>query len=425
MTADAGAGAGPRRLFALGVAARSPEDDPEVAAYWAELGRLAESAGAEVAERYVQVRSESDPHTYVGPGVVERTVQALAQAAEAGRPFDGVLLAHEVAPRVLARLGERLPVPVEDRTRLILGVFARRARSAEGRLQVELARLSYELPRLPGRRRGLSRQGGAVGMRGGAGESALELDRRRIRARIAELRHRVALLRQERAARRADRGEMPRVALVGYTNAGKTTLLGALAGRDEGGRDRLFDTLDPTVRRVRHPAFGQILAVDTVGFVRDLPPGLLEAFEATLAEVREADLLVHVVDGTSPHAPAEVEAVRAVLSRIGADTVPEVLVATHVRRPEEVAARLPGALAVDSPAGVGLEAVCRRIGQTLAAMRPEVVLDLPPGRWDLVAFARARGPVEVETAADGRLRLSARLTPADAARLRRRALGGG
>jgi GTP-binding protein HflX len=416
---------GGRRLLVLGVASRPLEADPEVAAYYAELDRLVDSAGGVVVERRVQVRARPDPRTYVGPGFLAETARALEAARERGEGgVDGVVVAEEVAPRVLAELGERLPVPVEDRTRLILGIFAHRARSAEGRLQVELARLAYELPRLAGSRRGLSRQGGGIGVRGGAGESALELDRRRLRRRIAQLRLEVARLREERAGRRLGRGELPRVALVGYTNAGKTTLLAALAGRDdEGGRDRLFDTLDPTTRRIHHSAFGEALAVDTVGFVRNLPPGLVEAFEATLAEVREADLLLHVVDATSPAAQGEVEAVRAILERIDATDVPEILVATHAAAGAAavLAAGLPAsAVPVDSPTGSGLDVLCQRIGERLAQGRQALVVDIPADRWDVVAFARRFGPVELEEREDGGVRLVARLTAQDAARVRRR-----
>ena len=410
-----------RRLLVLGVARRAPAEDPEVGAYYAELERLAASAGARVVERRVQVRSRPDPVTYVGPGFAEEAAALIAARADGAEPVTGVLLAEEVAPRVLAELSERLPVPVEDRTRLILGIFAARARSAEGRLQVELAELTYELPRLAGRRRGLSRQAGGIGVRGGAGESALELDRRRLRRRIAQLRREAASLRDERAERLGARADLPRIALVGYTNAGKTTLLGALARRDEGGRDRLFDTLDPTTRRIRHSALGEALLTDTVGFVRDLPPGLIDAFEATLAEVRDADLLLHVVDATSPSAEAEATAVRAILARIGADQVPEILVASHAPR-GELPARAglpPDAVAVDSPSGVGLDRLFERIGEALGEGREAVVLEVPADRWDLVSFARTRGPVSLTQRDDGGVRMVARLRTADAARLRR------
>lgn len=415
-----------RRLFVLGVAARAPEEDAEVRAYYAELERLAESAGARIGEVRVQVRRRPDPRTYVGPGIVEAVARQIAEAAEGPEAFAGVLAAEELAPRVLAELSARLPVPVEDRTRLILGIFAERARSAEGRLQVELARLSYELPRLVGRRQGLSRQGGGIGQRGGAGESALELDRRRLRRRIGELRREAESLRSARSERLEGRSELPRIALVGYTNAGKTTLLGALARRDEGGRDRLFDTLDPTTRRIRHAAFGEALLTDTVGFVRDLPPGLLEAFEATLAEVRDADLLLHVVDASSPSALSEAEAVRSILARIDADAVPEVLVATHApggRLPRQGPLG-PEAVAVDSPTGAGLERLFARIGEALATEREDVVLEVPADRWDVVSFARTRGPVSLTQRDDGGVRLVAQLRAPDAARLRR-ALGRG
>lgn len=410
-----------RRLLVLGVAPRAPEADGEVAAYYAELRRLADSAHADIAEVRVQIRRRPDPVTYVGPGFADAARERIVALADGPEAIDGVLLAQEVAPRALRGLAERLPVAVEDRTRLILGIFAERARSAEGRLQVELARLAYELPRLAGGRQGLSRQGGGIGMRGGAGESALELDRRQVRRRIGELRQELEALRKERTERLEGRTNLPRVALAGYTNAGKTTLLGALARRDEGGRNRLFDTLDPTTRAIRHRAFGEALLTDTVGFVRELPPGLLDAFEATLAEVREADVLLHVVDASGPGARGEYEAVRTILERIGAGAVPEILVASHARaagRRGLSALDVP-AVAVDSPSGEGLDELCERIGEVLSAGREEVVLELPADRWDLVAFARARGPVDLLQRESGGVRLRARLGAADAARLRR------
>lgn len=418
--------AGGRRLLVLGVARRAPADDAEVRGYYDELERLAQSAGATVAEVRVQVRRRPDPKTHVGPGFAQAAAERITEAADGPDAVHGVLLAEEVAPRVLAELAERMPVPVEDRTHLILGIFASRARSAEGRLQVELAQLSYTLPRLAGRRRGLSRQGGGIGVRGGAGESALELDRRRLRQRIAELRREVVTLRQGRAERLEGRGDLPRIALVGYTNAGKTTLLGALARRDEGGQDRLFDTLDPTTRRIRHGAFGEALLTDTVGFVRDLPPGLIEAFEATLAEVRDADLLVHVVNAASPTAEAEAAAVRTILGRIGAENVPEILVASHAPHGRLPAGSDlgPDCVAVDSPTGAGLEVLFERVGRALEGEREPVVLEVPADRWDLVSFARTRGPVSLTQRDDGGVRLVAHLRAPDAARLRR-ALGRG
>jgi len=409
-----------RRLLVLGVVAHAPDADSEIAAYYAELERLADSAGARVVERRVQVRARTDPRTYAGPGFVDAIVRRVAEPGEGEEPIDGVLLAEEVPPRALANLAERLPVPVEDRTQLILGIFADRARSTEGRLQVELARLAYALPRLAGARQGLGRQRGGVGLRGGVGETALELDRRRTRRRIAELRREVETLRADRSSRRDARGTTSRVALVGYTNAGKTTLLGALAGREEGGRDRLFDTLDPATRRIRHRSYGEAVLVDTVGFVRDLPPGLLEAFEATLAEVREADALVHVVDATAPDALSQVDAVHTILARIGADTVPEILVASHARCPGARLGALDGALGVDVPAGVGIEALHERIGAVLGRERETVVVDLPADRWDVVSFARERGEVELVPTEDGGVRMTARLAAEDAGRLRHR-----
>lgn len=445
----------PIRYAVLGVVRKRPEEDPEVADTYAELAGLVASTGGVVVRTFLQVRDKPDPRTYVGRGFAEQVVRALADAGRAdaapGLRFDAseakdnlpqapvdavedepavdaVLLAQEVPPRTLAALSDLFPYPVLDRTGLILRIFAERARSAEGRLEVELAEALYRLPRLRGSYGRLGRQQGGVGVRGGAGETALELDRRRIRERIRAIRAALQEVRAERSRRRAERGSLPRVSLVGYTNAGKTTLLAALSGHLAPGLPRLFDTLDPTTRRVWLEGAGEVLITDTVGFVRDLPAGLLDAFAATLEEVTASDVLVHVVHGASDKAPGQYAAVRQVLERLGAAHLPELVVFTHG---VDAAARLGWApeaasetVTVDSVHGAGLDTLRAALARMVAASREEVDVTLAPDAWRWVEFARRHGSAQVERGADGTLHLTARLAPHDAAVLRRAAKSG-
>ncbi|ADU51194.1 GTP-binding proten HflX [Thermaerobacter marianensis DSM 12885] len=286
-----------------------------------ELKELARSAGAQVVGEIRQRRGRPEPATLIGPGKV-------AEVADARRRLDAdvVIFDRDLTPAQLRNLERAIGGKVIDRTQLILDIFAARARSREGQLQVELAQLQYLLPRLAGMGEALSRLGGGIGTRG-PGETRLEVDRRRIRRRIADLRRMLAEVRRHRSVQRKgrQRAGIPVVALVGYTNAGKTTLHAALvrrfgvaAGPVAQGRDRLFDTLDPTVRRVKWPGVGPVLVADTVGFIHDLPPHLIAAFRATLEEVLEADLLLHVVDASQPRWPVDVETVDAILDDLGA-----------------------------------------------------------------------------------------------------------
>lgn len=287
-----------------------------------ELHRLAETAGAEVVYTVTQKRHQPDPAWYMGRGKAEE-VARLAEEAEA----DLVIVDQELSPAQVRNLEAVIPCKVIDRTQLILDIFAQRARTKEGKLQVELAQLRYLLPRLAGKGRELSRLGGGIGTRG-PGETKLEVDRRRIRRRIADLedelaevvRHRV-LLRERRR-----RGGVFRVALVGYTNAGKSTLLNRLTRANVLAEDKLFATLDPTVRRLKLPSGHDAVLIDTVGFIQNLPTHLVAAFRATLEEVCDADLLLHVVDASHPNADRHIAVVRQVLADIGAAHLPELLV---------------------------------------------------------------------------------------------------
>ena len=287
-----------------------------------ELEVLAESAGAHVVDQILQTRPALDSATLVGSGKVTE-LKARVDSDE----IDTVIFDHELSPTQLRNLERRLGVKVIDRTQLILDIFARRARTSEGQLQVELAQLNYLLPRLAGRGTQMSRLGGGIGTRG-PGETQLETDRRRIGRRIAKLRSDIERVRATRGVQRSQRQAVPlsTISLVGYTNAGKSTLFNRLTGADVLADTRMFATLDPTVRQIRLPSQRRVLLSDTVGFIRNLPTTLVDAFRATLEEVTAAALLLHVVDVTSPTAAEQTAHVMKVLGEIGADKTPQILV---------------------------------------------------------------------------------------------------
>ena len=331
----------------------------------------------------------------------------------------------EVEYRQLRNLEQKLKVKVVDRTALILDIFAQHARSREGKTQVELAQLNYLVPRLRGWGESLSRQaggraggaGGGVGLRG-PGETKLETDRRRIRSRIAKLRRELAHMESTRKTQRRsrDRNEVPSVAIAGYTNAGKSSLLNALTGAGVLVQDALFATLDPTVRRTRTQDGREFTLSDTVGFVRHLPHQLIEAFRATLEEVSGSDLILHVVDGADAHPIGQINAVHEVLGQIDALDVPEIVVVNKIdaMTPEAVTrlrGTLPDALWVSARTGEGMDVLRNRLA--LALPRPEVQVDvlLPYDRGDLVARLHRDGEVLTEVHEAAGTRLSARVGP--------------
>ena len=287
-----------------------------------ELTALAESAGAKVVDRVTQARPHLDPATLVGQGKVEE-IRSRTEADS----IDTIIFDHELSPTQLRNLERRLPAKVLDRTQLILDIFARRARTAEGQLQVELAQLNYLLPRLAGRGTQMSRLGGGIGTRG-PGETQLETDRRRIGTRISKLKAEIDRVRVTRGVQRSQRQAVPlsTVSLVGYTNAGKSTLFNRLTGADVLADARMFATLDPIVRQIRLPSRRRVLMSDTVGFIRNLPTTLIDAFRATLEEVTAAVLLLHVVDVTSPLASEQTQHVMKVLAEIGAESTKQILI---------------------------------------------------------------------------------------------------
>jgi GTP-binding protein HflX len=357
-----------------------------------ELEQLVATAGADVVARVVQRRAEPDPATLLGKGkAAELHEVALSYDA------DTVVFDAELTPAQQRNLEHALGRTAIDRTAVILDIFAQNASSQEGKVQVELALLRYRLPRLRGRGHSLSQQAGGIGTRG-PGETKLEIDRRRLLARVTrlegELRQVASARRTQGRARRRSRQRV--VSLVGYTNAGKSTLLNRLTGADALVEDSLFSTLDARTRRLALPGGETVLLSDTVGFVRKLPHQLVEAFRPTLEIVNDSDLLLHVVDASSVDPAKQIDAVRSVLEEIGADRVPELLVFNKIDR-ASVSARLaqdhPGSVEVSAREGIGMEALLQALGDRLRVADRVVELVVPYGRGDVLAAVHREGEV--------------------------------
>ena len=390
-----------------------------------ELSRLAETAGSVVLDGLMQRRSKPDAATYIGAGKAREVADVVVSTGA-----DTVICDGELTPGQLRSLEGVVRVKVIDRTALILDIFAQHARTKAGKAQVELAQLEYLLPRLRGWGESLTRQaggrvaaGGGIGGRG-PGETKIETDRRRIRARTAKLRREIAEISAGREVQRRQRHRknVPSVAIAGYTNAGKSTLLNALTGAGVLVDDSLFATLDPAVRRARTPAGRWFTLTDTVGFVRHLPHQLVEAFGSTLEEVADADLILHVVDASDADPFAQIKAVREVLAEIGAGDVPELVVVNKTDAADPLAVnglRLAerGCAVVSAKSGTGLDDLLARIEDVLPRRDAEVSALVPYGRSDLVARAHQEGEVlEVAHCAEG-TRLTARVPPDLAAQL--------
>ena len=369
----------------------------------AELAALAQTAGSEVLDAVIQRRDHPDPATYLGSGKARELAETVAAVGA-----DTVIVDGELAPSQRRALEDVVDAKVVDRTAVILDIFAQHAKSREGKAQVELAQLEYLLPRLRGWGESMSRQAGGrvaggagIGARG-PGETKIELDRRRIRRRMAKLRREISAMAPSREVKRGSRrrGPIPSVAIAGYTNAGKSSLMNRLTGADLMVQDALFATLDPTVRRAETSDGRLYTLTDTVGFVRNLPHELVEAFRSTLEEVAGADLVVHVVDAAHPDPLGQVAAVRTVLADIpGALDVPELIALNKADLVDGVAlaalrTRLPGAVAVSARTGRGLEELRGRIEEMLP--RPDVAVDVvvPYSRGDLVARVHADGEID-------------------------------
>jgi GTP-binding protein HflX len=366
-----------------------------------ELARLAETAGSEVLDGLVQRRSRPDPATYIGSGKTEELREVVLATGA-----DTVICDGELAPAQLRTLEDRVKAKVVDRTMLILDIFAQHARSKEGKAQVELAQLQYMLPRLRGWGEALSRQvggraAGGVGIGGrGPGETKIEIDRRRIRTRMAKLRREIAHMKVSRDTKRDRRRRraVPSVVIAGYTNAGKSSLLNRLTGAGVLVDNALFATLDPTVRRCETPDGRVFTLADTVGFVRHLPHDLVEAFRSTLEEVAGADLVVHVVDGADADPQAQIAAVRGVLAEIEAAAVPELVVVNKMDAAgpdtlDRLRTALPDAVFCSVRTGEGLDKVRAMIADRLPRPHAELHLLLPYDRGDLLARVHSRGEV--------------------------------
>jgi GTP-binding protein HflX len=397
----------------------------------AELAALAETAGSEVLEGMVQRRSKPDASTYIGSGKAQELREVVLATCA-----DTVICDGELSPAQLTALEKAVKAKVIDRTALILDIFAQHATSREGKAQVTLAQMEYMLPRLRGWGESMSRQaggraggsGGGVGLRG-PGETKIETDRRRIRERMSKLRRDIKAMKQVRDTQRSRRldSDLPSIAIVGYTNAGKSSLLNALTGAGVLVQDALFATLEPTTRRGQFDDGRAFVVSDTVGFVRHLPTQLVEAFRSTLEEVVDADLLVHVVDGADVNPLAQISAVRQVISEVvtdhHGDPAPELLVVNKVDAAGDLALAklrraLPGAVFVSARTGEGVDALRRRMAELAAPTDTAIDVVIPYDRGDLVSRVHADGRVQqTEHISDG-TRIKARVPIALAASLR-------
>jgi GTP-binding protein HflX len=402
------------KIVLVGVAI-PPTTVDEAEAHLDELALLVDTAGADEAARVLQRRDAQDPATFVGKGKALELKQISLEV-----DADTVVFDDELTPAQSRNLEKLLGRTAIDRTAVILDIFAQNARTQEGKAQVELAQLRYRLPRLRGRGRALSQQAGGIGTRG-PGETQLEVDRRRLLRRVTKLEAELRQLSRTRHTQRRARArsQLRTVSLVGYTNAGKSTVLNRLTNAGVLVEDRLFATLDPRTRRLELPGGEAVLVNDTVGFVRKLPHQLVEAFRSTLEVVRESDLLVHIVDGTAGDPRAQIDAVRAVLAEIGAADVPELLAFNKADAAPEIKRLVdlhPGSVAISALTGEGVDDLLAAAGDRLRSLANVVELVVPYERGDVVAAVHRAGEVLSEDHGPEATRVRARLDPAEAAR---------
>ena len=405
------------KIVLVGVTLEGRDDD-DTNESLDELERLVDTAGADVVARLTQRRHKPDPASFIGKGKVEE-LKATCLAVDA----DTVVFDNELAPAQQYNLEKTLGRTAIDRTAVILDIFAQNSHTLEGKAQVELALMRYRLPRIRrGASAGLTQQGGGIGTRG-PGETKLETDRRRINDRIAKLERELRELQRTRDEQRKGRSRsgLANVTIVGYTNAGKSTLLNRLTDAGVLVENRLFATLDPTTRRLSLPGGEPVLLTDTVGFIRRLPHTLIEAFKSTLEVATRSDLLVHVVDSSAVDPLGQITAVREVLGEISADRVPELLVFNKADADHDAAKRLvydhPGSVAISAVTGEGTDDLLRTISDRVRSLTAVVELLVPYERGDVMASLHREGEVVSTSHEDGGIRVRARLADASRGRL--------
>ncbi|MBM4263553.1 MAG: GTPase HflX [Deltaproteobacteria bacterium] len=411
----------PEKAVLIGVEVPRREHQVPLDYSLAELERLTETAGAKVVRQFTQQLKSVTPATLMGRGKVEE-IQSSLPALHA----DLVIVDEDLTPAQQRNLETAFKIRVIDRSQLILDIFAQRARSNEGKLQVELAQLEYLMPRLTRQWTHLSRLGGGIGTRG-PGETQLEVDRRRIRERISHLKQRLKTVERTRTLQRKERDEFPfaTLALVGYTNAGKSTLMNSLTRAGVFVEDKLFATLDPTTRALRLPNGDKVMIVDTVGFINKIPHSLIEAFKSTLEEVTRADLLLHLVDMANPLFEEQIEIIEKVLGEIGAGEIPSILVPNKIDIVTEVplaALRQRGAAVVcpiSAKTGAGIDRLLASLGAILDRSKEPFTARFTQAQAGLVSLLRERGRIVSERYDEDAIHITALVTPKLAGQIRK------
>jgi GTP-binding protein HflX len=400
------------RVFLIGVELKS-RTATDVRESLDELKELAETAGTQIVGEGIQKISVPVAATYIGPGKAEEFAKLCKES-----DVDTIIFDDELSPAQTRNLEKIFSCKIMDRTALILEIFGQRARTREGKLQIEHAQLKYLLPRLTRFWSHLSRQRGSTGSIGGEGESQLEADRRKISERIEKIDSELDKVRSQRETQRAgrQRSQWPLASIVGYTNAGKSTLLNQLTGATVLAEDKLFATLDPTTRRLKLPTKQNVLLTDTVGFIKKLPHGLVEAFKATLEEVVQADLLLHVVDISHPQAAEQIEAVNAVLKEIGAAEKPVLMVFNKVDRlaggfPAAMREKYSNSVAISAKTGEGLAPLLAELGTQLRPVREFLDLRVPQEKAAVIARLHAVGQVVQSRYTGKNARFKVRIPP--------------